>query len=95
MIDVRKMANLYAFKNNIENQFTNEVAGRTWLDHFSGQHRDTLSLHTSMRTSYARVQGFNRDAVKEFFDILEAELGKTNSPSKRIFNVDEKGLTIV
>ncbi|GBP36605.1 Tigger transposable element-derived protein 1 [Eumeta japonica] len=46
-------------------------------------------------TSYARVQGFNRAAVNEFFDILEAEYSKKHYPADRIFNVDETGLTIV
>ncbi|GBP82415.1 hypothetical protein EVAR_99106_1 [Eumeta japonica] len=45
-------------------------------------------------TSYARVQGFNRAAVNEFFDILEAEYSKT-LPCRSNFNVDETGLTIV
>lgn len=41
------------------------------------------------------MQGFNRAAVNEFFDILEAEYSKKHYPVDRIFNVDETGLTIV
>lgn len=86
-MDVRKMAYQLAFENNIENYFRNEVAGRAWLDHFLKRHRDSLSLRGSI--------GFNREKVKEFFDILETEMRRINYPSDRIFNVDESGLTIV
>ncbi|XP_050509245.1 jerky protein homolog-like [Diabrotica virgifera virgifera] len=48
-----------------------------------------------MRTSYARVQGFNRPAVKEFFDLLEVEYTRKNYSPDRVYNVDETGLTIV
>lgn len=93
--DVRKMAYQLAMRNGISNNFKNEMAGRAWLDHFLKRHKDNLSLRRPMGTSYARAQGFNRLAVKEFFDILEAEMEKTHYPPDRIFNVDETGLTIV
>lgn len=94
-MDVRKMAYQLAVKNNIQKTFKNDVAGRAWLDHFLRRHKDKLSLRRPMGTSYARANGFNREAVKEFFIILEAEMSKTNYPPDRIFNVDETGLTIV
>ncbi|CAB3251125.1 unnamed protein product [Arctia plantaginis] len=94
-MDVRKMAYQLALKNNFKNQFRNEVAGRAWLDHFLKRHKNNLSLRRPMGTSYARTQGFNSEAVKEFFDILEAEMRNNNFPPDRIFNVDETGLTVV
>jgi hypothetical protein len=33
--------------------------------------------------------------LETFFDILETEINKNKSPSGRIFNVDEKGVTTV
>ncbi|RLU21708.1 hypothetical protein DMN91_006084 [Ooceraea biroi] len=94
-IDVRRITYQLALKNNIPNQFRNEVAGRAWLDYFLSRHKNELSLRKPMGTSYARVQGFNREAVKEFFDILQAEFEKTRYLPDRIYNVDETGLTIV
>ncbi|KAJ0172500.1 hypothetical protein K1T71_011639 [Dendrolimus kikuchii] len=94
-MDIRKMAFQLALKNNIGNNFMNEVAGRAWLDHFLRRHKDVLSLRRPIGTSYARAQGFNRESVKNFFDILETEMTKVNYPPDRIFNVDETGLTIV
>ncbi|CAB3241755.1 unnamed protein product [Arctia plantaginis] len=94
-MDVRKMAYQLALKNHIKNQFRNEVAGRAWLDNFLKRHKNNLSLRRPMGTSYARTQGFNSEAVKEFFDILEAEMRNNNIPPDRIFNVDETGLTVV
>lgn len=94
-IDVRRMAYQLALKNNIPNNFTKEIAGRSWLDLFLRRHKHELSLRKPLGTSFARVQGFNREAVKEFFEILKAEMEKIRYPPDRIFNVDETGLTIV
>ncbi|KAJ8720706.1 hypothetical protein PYW08_006171 [Mythimna loreyi] len=95
LLDVRRMAYQLATKNGIPNPFKKEVAGRAWLDHFLNRHKNELSIRKPTGTSYARVQGFNRAAVNEFFDILEAEYSKKHYPADRIFNVDETGLTIV
>lgn len=94
-MDVRRMAYQLALKNNIANNFRNDIAGRAWLDHFLKRHDATLSVRKPMGTSYARVQGFNREAVENFFGILEAEMQKSHFPPDRIFDVDETGLTIV
>ncbi|KAK0073626.1 hypothetical protein PV325_009476 [Microctonus aethiopoides] len=48
-----------------------------------------------MGTSYAHAQGFNREAVKEFFEMSEAKMRKANYPPDRIFNVNETGLIIM
>ncbi|GBP55030.1 Tigger transposable element-derived protein 1 [Eumeta japonica] len=93
-MDVRRMVYQLASKNNLPNHFKNEVAGRAWLDLFLRRHKE-VSVRKPTGTSYARVQGFNRFAVKTFFDILGAELQKRHYPPDRIFNVDETGLTIV
>ncbi|KAK0074602.1 hypothetical protein PV326_012306, partial [Microctonus aethiopoides] len=48
-----------------------------------------------MGTSYAHAQGFNREAIKEFFEMSEAKMRKANYPPDRIFNVNETGLIIM
>lgn len=38
-----------------------------------------------MATSYDRAQDFNREAAKEFFDILETEIKLTHFAPDRIY----------
>lgn len=92
--DVRKMAYQLAVKNNIEHPFRNNIEGRAWLDHFLLRHKDKLSIRSPTGTSNARAQGFNKEAVDKLFDLLEEEFLKHNYPPKRIFNVDERRLSI-
>lgn len=46
-------------------------------------------------SSFSRANGFNKDVVDGFFDILETEYGTKKYGPDRIFNVDETGLSIV
>lgn len=93
--DVRQMAYTLATRNNIDNPFKREIAGRSWLDSFLHRHRNTLSTRRPTGTSFARALGFNKENIKEFFDNLEREYEKHNFPAHRIYNVDETGLSIV
>ncbi|GBP36153.1 Tigger transposable element-derived protein 1 [Eumeta japonica] len=97
-----ELGDLYNFENiseladtDIPDLSINNIAGRAWLDYFLRRHKDKLSLRKPLGTSQTRVQGFNRSAVNEFFDILEIEYAKTQFPPDRIYNVDETGLTVV
>jgi hypothetical protein len=67
-----------------------KLAGWHWLHSFLK--RNNLSLRSP---SAARAQGFNREAVGSFFDILKSLQEKHNFPPSRIFNVDETGITTV
>ena len=52
-----------------------------------------LSFRKPESTSIARVRGFNADSTKRFFDLLGTVFDKFEK--RRIFNVDETGLSIV
>lgn len=93
--DVRRLAFQLCAKNNIKHPFNGTMAGRAWFDHFLHRHKDILGILKPTATSFSRANGFNKDAVHGFFDILEAEFQKHPYPPDRIFNVDETGLSVV
>jgi hypothetical protein len=59
------------------------------------RHNDQLSMRRPTGTSFARVLGFNKENVTEFFNNLEALHEKHNFGPHRVFNVDETGLAVV
>nr|CAD7255963.1 unnamed protein product [Timema shepardi] len=83
-----------AERNNIPNQFKEGVAGRSWLDHFLSRHKQQMSLRPT-GTSYARVEGFTKEMVLPFFNLLESEYEKHRYVADRIWNVDKTGLSLV
>ncbi|XP_046685495.1 uncharacterized protein LOC124371207 [Homalodisca vitripennis] len=94
-LDVKKMAYQLALKNNIKHPFTSNAADRAWFDLFIRRHKNKITIHKPMGTSFSRANGFNREAIGKFFDILEAEYDKHNFTADRVYNVDETGLTVV
>ncbi|KAJ4438714.1 hypothetical protein ANN_14661 [Periplaneta americana] len=94
--DVKRMAYQLAQQNNILYPFgSNVTAGRAWFDLFIRRHKNTLTIHKPIGTSFSRANGFNREAINKFFDMLEAECDKHSYPADRVYNVDETGLTVV
>lgn len=94
--DVKVMAFQLAERNNLKHPFgAKEEAGRAWLDHFLRRHQDKLSIRKPTGTSISRANGFNRESVNKFFDLLENEYEKHKFTADRVFNVDETGLSIV
>ncbi|KAJ4425644.1 hypothetical protein ANN_27840 [Periplaneta americana] len=94
--DVKRMAYQLAQRNNIPHPFgSNVTAGRAWFDLSIRRHKNKLTIHKPIGTSFSRANGFNREAINKFFDMLEAEYDKHSYPADRVYNVDETGLTVV
>ena len=93
--DVRRIAFELCERNGIKHPFTDGLAGRAWFDHFMSRHKNVLSILKPTATTFSRANGFNKEAVDGFFDLLEAELEKHNYPADRVFNVDETGISVV
>lgn len=96
MKDLRRLAFQFAQIQGIKNPFNSNdmCAGRKWFKNFLRRNSE-LSMRSAQGTSVARIKGFNKKSVEDFFSILEAEYEKHNYPANRIFNCDETGLTIV
>lgn len=94
--DIKHMAFQLAIMNNLKYPFslTKASAGKQWLRGFMSRHHD-LSVRTPEAVSAARVKGFNPVAVNHFFDFYEPEIDKIKSPSHRVYNFDETGITVV
>ncbi|KAJ2937691.1 hypothetical protein O0L34_g17502 [Tuta absoluta] len=93
--DVRNLAFKIAEQNGLNHRFNKEkeTAGKKWYYGFLKRHPE-LSLRQPRATSFNRATAFNKPAVKDFFEKLENIMDKhdINDP-RRIFNVDETGLT--
>lgn len=93
---VRRIAYQLCVKNGVKHPFTDPgLAGRAWFDHFMNRHKHVLTILKPTATSLSRANGFNAEAVNQFFDILEAEYAKHNYPADSVFNVDETGISVV
>lgn len=95
-IELRKAAYCFAVSNNIKNRFNEEkkMAGKDWLQSFIKRH-PKLSIRKPEATSIARISGFNKDAVKLFYNNLDELYQKYNFQPDRIYNVDETGISTV
>ncbi|XP_050501719.1 uncharacterized protein LOC126881477 isoform X1 [Diabrotica virgifera virgifera] len=95
---VRSLAYEYALKNNKKmpkEWETNKLTGRDWILNFMKRHKNALSLRKPENTSLARIKGFNKQSVVEFYDNLEKVLTEHNFDPSRILNVDETGISTV
>jgi hypothetical protein len=71
------------------------MAGRALFDHFSRRNKNIPPLRKPTITPHSRASDFNREAVNNCFDILEAEYEKVSYPADRVYNIDETELSIV
>lgn len=94
--DIRSLAYQLAEKNNLKHTFSqdNESAGRSWLRLFLKRHPN-LFFRRPTGTSIARMKGFNKENVNEFFDLLENSFDKIQYPATNVYNVDETGISVV
>lgn len=94
--DLQKLAYQLAERNGVSHNFSRNTqeAGKEWVRGFRKRHPE-ITLRTPEPTSAARAMGFNRTAVKKFFDCLTDVYDKYKFPPTRIFNCDETGLTTV
>ena len=63
-------------------------AGKKWYYNCMRRHPD-MSLRSPEPASLARATGFNREAVYNFFDLLEKRIDEHNFTPAKIYNVDE------
>ena len=95
-IDVRRLAYAVAAKLGVHHQFDDGrgLAGKDWLSNFMRRHPE-LSIRVPISTSLARIEGFNREAVKAFFALYKDVLKEGDHRATAIWNCDETGFTTV
>ena len=69
------------------------LAGKDWMHEFA--HRHHLSIRTPQSTSMNRVLAFDREKVSRFFQLLKSVYNKDKIPPRRIYNLEESGITSV
>ena len=94
--DVRRLAYEIAERTGISHPFSREkkMAGKEWLRGFLARY-PSLSIREPQGTSLARVLGFTRSKVNEFFTICKDLLATTHATPSRIWNMDETGISVV
>lgn len=94
--DVMKIAYQLAEKNKLQHNFSHEKhsAGKTWLRLFLQRHPE-VSFRRPTGTSLARLRGFNREDVNQFYTLLETVMEQNNYPASNVYNVDETGISVV
>ena len=93
-LDVRKLAFHMAEEMKVPHPFRDGCAGEDWLRGFLIRHPD-ISLRKPQATSIHRAISFNKQLVKQFFDIYKGLLEKYNFESRQVWNMDETGVTTV
>lgn len=94
--DMNCLAYQLAEKNNLSHNFSKErqSAGKTWLRLFLRRHPE-LSFRQPTGTSIARIKGFNKENVSQFYTLLEDAMEKHKYTPNNTYNVDETGLSVV
>ena len=95
MEDVRRLAYQLAERNGmLPPNDSRDSFGQDWLKGFLKRHPE-ITPRTPEATSAARARGFNREIVRQFFDMYETEIDKYQFLPQNIYNVDETGITTV
>ncbi|CAH1972182.1 unnamed protein product [Acanthoscelides obtectus] len=93
--DVRRLAFQLAIRNGLKHPFScrSAAAGKKWLKSFMSRH-PKLSLRKPQGISAARVEGFTKENVQAFFNLLGSVLPKVGFNPAAIYNVDETSITV-
>lgn len=92
--ELRRQAYDYAEKLKVPNEFNKRTitAGRDWMK--LCMKRLSLSYRKAEHTSVARANGFNKEPVTRFYDLLEKIIVENKIKPRNIWNVDKTGVTI-
>ncbi|CAH1107845.1 unnamed protein product [Psylliodes chrysocephalus] len=85
----------FAEKRHISHRFNikKKKAGRHFVEWFMWKYN--FSLRKPESTSIARLMGFNRQSVSNFFNALKELKEKYNFQPNQIYNIDETGVSTV
>ena len=94
--EIRQLAYKLAERFKLRHPFNheNEMAGIDWVQGFLKRHNN-LTYRKPEPTSAARANGFNKEAVKRFFDLLEKVMDEKKFKPEDIYNVDETYVTVL
>jgi len=94
--DIRKLAFDLAEANNVPHKFNREkgMAGKKWFYSFMQRHQE-LSVREPESTYIARAQGFNKERVRAYFDLLRKIYDEEKLTPDRLFNMGESNLSTV
>ena len=94
--DVRKLAYDLAKANDVQHTFNHEkkMAGKKWFYSFMRRNKE-LSIRVPESTSIARAQGFNKERVHAYFQLLKKIYDEEQLTPDRLFNMDESNLSTV
>jgi hypothetical protein len=70
----------------------NEMTGAHWFSNFLKRHKD-LFLSQPELTSLARMTGFNKENVKQFYHKFSEVLLRCPLGASKIWDMDETGIT--
>jgi len=94
--DLRQLAYQLAERKGLTHSFSEikKMAGKKWLYGFRQRHPN-ITVCKPEPTSFARAAGFNKVAVKKFYELLGLLINKYNLDGSRISNCDEMGMKTV
>jgi len=94
--DIRKLAYDLAEANDVQHTFSHEkkMAGKKWFYSFMRRNKE-LSIRVPESTSIARAQGFNKERVHAYFQLLKKIYDEEQLTPDRLFNMDESNLSTV
>lgn len=94
--ELRQVAYNYAEANSIPNNFSKQkrLAGKDWYQLFLKRHPE-ISLRKPERTNLNRINDFNEESLKLYFDNLENAFERYTSTQNKVLYVDKNRITTV